>query len=78
MPCRTIPLPGGGYATVRTANTPRRRCQAPGCTWWGEVLCDFPAPERKSKTCDARACRKHARHVGPDRDHCWQHETEAT
>lgn len=40
MPRFCTPLPGGGFAC---GSRRRTRCRTPGCTNWGEVLCDFPA-----------------------------------
>jgi len=62
-----------GHAHVRRSRGPK--CTYPGCTREGTVLCDGDAGD--GKTCDRRACRAHAKHIGPDRDLCWLCVTSA-
>ena len=57
MPCIPLRLEGGGTAIVcvRTRHGKPPRCEF--CkTEAGRYECDGPAPERKSKTCDALIC----------------------
>jgi hypothetical protein len=68
MPYDYLTIPGA----IVCSRTRRRRCQF--CSDFAPLLCDGPPPpnskRRKSKTCDAPICRRHAKSVGPDRDLC--------
>lgn len=74
MVCRTIPNEGG-FAIVCGPRRPRRRC---ACGNWATKECDFPAPRRKSKTCDKPLCDRCAVRVGPDKDECPGHDMSRT
>ena len=66
-----------GFVCTRGQKVPA--CSEPGCTWRSERLCDYPLRgEKAGQTCDRPLCRRHARRVGPDRDYCPPHATEAT
>ncbi len=49
---------------------PRKRC---ACGRWATKECDFPAPHRKSKTCDKPLCDVCAIRIAPNVDHCPDH-----
>lgn len=62
-----------GTAHVKLAKSPRVRCKHPGCTAWGDILCDYN-PLKKKHPCNKRLCRAHARHIeGKDLDYCLHH-----
>ena len=78
MSCRTIHLPGSGYAIVCGPHVrrPIRRCMVCNCpdTLCTMKLCDGPRDGGKpGQTCDAPVCVDHARHVEPDTDYCPAH-----
>ena len=74
MTCHHLDLGKGMTAIVCTPRQRRKRCSSPGCTNWGELLCDFPVVrEGKEGTCDKAMCRRCAKSVGPDRDFCRPH-----
>lgn len=76
MPCKFIPMPGGGYAHIKFANRPRRRCRFCN-TGWVDKLCDFPTMidgNGKVRTCDAGMCQNCATSKGPDVDYCPHHK----
>lgn len=76
MVCRTVAIPGGGYAIVKMAAARRRRCQFVGdygrlhCKKTGTLQCDWPKPG--GGTCDAYMCAEHSRQDGP-KDYCLLH-----
>lgn len=75
MPCRSVRVAGVG-AIVCSRREPRRRCAS--CkVRWATLLCDHPAPKRKSKTCDRPLCDRCAVVVGEDRHHCPVHKQGA-
>ena len=73
MPCRTVSLPGGGYAIVCGGHGPRQK----PCVYCGKPsskLCDFPIEGAKGETCDRPLCERCAVHVeGKDEDYCHAH-----
>ena len=74
MPCRTVPIPGGGLALVCGPRPRLRRCVVchvpePLATI---RLCDAPQANGRG-TCDAVVCVEHAVHVEPDTDYCPVH-----
>ena len=78
MPCRTIPLPGGGTAIVcgPRVRRPLRRCVVCNVpdTLATMKLCDGPRNGGKpGQTCDAPVCVEHALHIEPDTDYCPAH-----
>jgi hypothetical protein len=74
MPCRTIVDGHGGFAIVCSRGQRAASCEEPGCMAPGTQLCDYPLTgEKAGKTCDRRICRRHANHVGHDRDVCPAH-----
>jgi hypothetical protein len=69
MPCRTI-----GNAIVCSRGQRMPACSEPGCSWRGELLCDYPlAGAKAGSTCDRPICRKHAKLVGPNQHYCPSH-----
>lgn len=73
MPCRSIPMPGGGAAIVCGPRPPRTsRCQ---CGARAELVCDWPSDTRKSGTCDKPICETCARNVD-GKDFCPFHRGE--
>ena len=75
MTCEWIRMPDG--TTAIACSRGRRRpapCSVPGCNRPHSVLCDVAVVRRgRKKTCDAKLCPAHAKHVGPDRDACPAH-----
>jgi len=68
--CKVVNQPGGGAAIVCSrGRRPKQKCIA--CNAEAPLLCDWPVGD--GKTCDAPICRRHAVHVGPDRDYCPEH-----
>lgn len=60
MNCTWVKLPGGGTAVL--CGRTQKRCRT--CNALAPLLCDGPAPNRKSKTCDAPICDAHATKSG--------------
>ena len=71
MVCERVRI-GEIEAIVCGPRRPRRRC---ACGRWATRECDYPAPHRKSKTCDKPLCDVCAVRVGPNRDYCPGHVT---
>lgn len=72
MPCIPFQTPDGARGILCTGRRGRRRCSA--CkNAWASLECDYPAPNRKSGTCDKPLCTGCAVHVGQDLDHCPNH-----
>ena len=74
MPCRTVAIPGGGYAIVcRRAKQLTHRCVV--ChTVYNMKLCDYPlSGVRHGETCSRPVCATHAHHTDPDYDLCPSH-----
>jgi hypothetical protein len=72
MTCETVTLPNGATAIVCG---PRRRPQRCSICKTNPVVaeCDFPAPNRKSKTCDKKLCADCRVSVGDNVDYCKAH-----
>lgn len=71
MVCKTMNLPGGGFAIVCGLPKPKAciHCGKPS-----SKLCDFPLTGAKvGSTCDRPLCIRCATHVDPDTDYCQQH-----
>jgi hypothetical protein len=75
MPCRSVPLPGGGYARVNMANPRPRACSVCRRKTADYTLCDYKigVASGKPKTCDAVLCGACATHREPDTDYCPLH-----
>lgn len=77
MPCTPINLGGGVTGIICTRGRRPGPCSVPGCGRPHEVLCDYQLVPlefgKEPKTCDAKLCRRCAKHVGPDRDLCPPH-----
>jgi len=77
MPCRTLSIPGGGFAIVCSrGSNPRRTCVVchRGERSTDMKLCDFPLHgAKKGQTCDRSLCAAHAYHIEPDTDYCPAH-----
>lgn len=72
MPCNHVKV-GDNVAIICTRRGPRRLCKHPDCGAWVTKECDYPVPERRSRTCDTGFCDQHGVNVGPNKDHCWKH-----
>ncbi len=70
MVCRTMPLPGGGYAIVCGPAPKRKRCSA--CGKPADLLCDWKVDT--AKTCDAPICAACAVEPAPDKHLCREHQ----
>lgn len=62
---------GNGMIVCRRGR--RVVCSRPGCNRAALYECDFSVATRKSGTCDARICERHAKVVGDDRHYCVPH-----
>jgi len=51
-----------------------KHCNASGCNWVSEYLCDYPIDD--DKTCDRPLCDEHAYEVAPDLHYCAAHYNE--
>ena len=67
MPCSHLRV--GGSDVIACSRQPRRR-RCHYCNAWATMECDFPAPGRRSGTCDRPICPAHATPVGKNRDYC--------
>jgi hypothetical protein len=70
--CEHIKLPDGGVAIICGMRGRRRKFCA--CGRVCDFECDWKVRERKSGTCDAPICAKHAQQVGPDKHLCPLHQ----
>lgn len=71
MVCRSIPMPGGGFAIVCGPRQRKRKCRS--CGRPADLLCDWRMPQRKSGTCDAPICDQCTTSPAPDKDLCPEH-----
>lgn len=69
MTCESVGTPGGTFV-VCTRGKRWPMCSVPGCGARAPLLCDFPIAKKKSGTCDAKLCERHAVAKGPDRHFC--------
>ena len=65
MPDGTVGIVCGGHARTKY-------CVA--CGRAADLLCDWKVKDKKSGTCDAPICPKHAQQVGPDKHLCPLHQ----
>jgi hypothetical protein len=72
MTCNPVRV-GDHVAIVCSQRRRHAKCSAPGCGGPGTYLCDAPAPNRRSKTCDKHMCNAHRTPVGPGLDYCPEH-----
>jgi hypothetical protein len=73
MPCRRIPMPGGGAAIVCG---PRRRVKRCACGNPHTALCDWKVKTKKSGTCDKALCAECTTVPAPGKDLCPKHAAE--
>lgn len=75
MACRPFVGPNGAVGFMCGPQGPRKACSAPGCTDRATKACDFPVnrPGKKSRTCDADLCDRHATSMGDGLDWCPPH-----
>ena len=76
MPCQSVKFPNGMTAILCTPPQRRRRCSNGQCVAWAERECDYPAPHRKTGTCDKPLCTKCAVRIAENVDHCPSHPSE--
>jgi hypothetical protein len=69
--CQHVKFPDGSAAIICGG---RHRIQYCACGRPCDFLCDWKVREKKSGTCDAPICAKHATQVGPDKHLCPQHQ----
>ena len=68
MPCYSKYTEGGNMFMCGRLGP---HCNASGCNWVSEYLCDYPVGE--GKTCDRPLCTEHAYEVAPDTHYCAAH-----
>lgn len=69
--CEHVKLPDG---TAMIICGTRQRTMYCACGRVCDYLCDWKVREKKSGTCDAPICTKHALQVGPEKHLCPQHQ----
>jgi hypothetical protein len=70
-----IDLPGGGWAHIKMAKRPRRRC-AFCATGFEERLCDFPVGPGE-RTCDKVMCNRCSTRIAVEVDYCPKHKDQS-
>jgi len=63
----------GTHVIVCGARKTRRYC---ACGHAADFLCDWKVPAKKSGTCDAPICSKHAKQVAPEKHLCPAHQLQ--
>lgn len=72
MACKTI-YQDGKPVGIACGRTPRQYCETCGVP--SQALCDYPVVRNgKEATCDRKCCRRHSKHVGPEKDYCLPHQ----
>jgi hypothetical protein len=69
--CEHIQFPGGGGTVIICGVKPVKYC---ACGHGAAFLCDWKVPGRKSGTCDAPICTRHAKQVAPGKHLCPLHQ----
>lgn len=71
MACDGIKVPGGFAIVCGRRRAPK--CWVSHCPRPGERECDYPAPGRKSGTCDRKICAGHSLRITDNVDYCPEH-----
>jgi hypothetical protein len=69
--CLKMQMPDGSVGIICGGHARRKFC---ACGRECAFECDWKVRERKSGTCDAPICSKHAQQVGPDKHLCPLHQ----
>jgi hypothetical protein len=69
--CLNVKFADGTSTIVCGIRSRKKFC---ACGHAADLLCDWKVKEKKSGTCDAPICPKHAKQVGPDKHLCPLHQ----